>query len=272
MIVDVILITYNQEQYIKQSIDSILMQQLSEDVTMRIIVADDCSTDNTNAIIYSTLGDKAVYLPREKNMGHLRNYQRVFKVCNGDYVAILEGDDYWTDVYHLQTRIDFMESHKDCVLCTQRPVWYYEEEQRYEPFGVIDEGSPAEYISLEEEIRENRIINLSSCMVRTSAVHALDERIYACSVLDWPMYANLAQIGSLYVLPGSSSIYRAKSSGLYAGMNEQKEKDMDLRLIDEIEAIFPQYAKYYKEARMMVQSKKKTLRKRIGELIRRWRR
>ena len=96
MKIDIILITYNQEQYIAQAVESILLQRVNDDVQVRVIVADDCSTDKTLEIIKS-YEDKSpfpfVYLSVEDNMGHVRNYQRAFAACVGDYVAILEGDD-----------------------------------------------------------------------------------------------------------------------------------------------------------------------------------
>ena len=132
MTVDVVLISYNQEQYIAQAVESILMQRVKDDVQVQIIVADDCSKDKTLEIIKSYEGKSPfpfVYLPIEQNMGHVRNYQRAFAVCEVDYLAILEGDDWWSSPLHLQMHLDFLDIHRECVLTTQRPVWYFEEEQ-----------------------------------------------------------------------------------------------------------------------------------------------
>ena len=276
--IDILLVTYNQEQFIRQALDSILMQRLNDDVRLRIIVADDCSTDKTYDIIHDILGDSVqlggrtkadvIYLPRISNLGHVRNYQRAFANCDGDYVAILEGDDYWSNPLHLQIHLDFLDIHRECVLTTQRPTWYFEEEQRFMPTAIFKfpEGD-YKYITIEEEICVNRIVNLSSCLIRGEAIRHLDERVFNCSVLDWPMYINISQMGLLCLLAGTSNVYRAKKSGLYAGLDATAALKMDAQLLNEIENIFPQYADSYQRARHLMRPKQKTLCRKFIECI-----
>lgn len=276
--IDILLITYNQEQYTRQAIEGILMQRVSSDYIIRIIVADDGSSDLTLASIRNILSNRVqledetfaevVYLPSNQNVGHVRNYQRAFDACKGDYVAILEGDDYWSSPLHLQTHVNFLENHRECVLTTQRPTWYFEDQKRFEPTAITKfEGAEYKYVTIDEEIRENKIVNLSSCVVRGSAIRNLDERIFTCLVLDWPMYVNLSQMGLLCILTGTSNVYRAKSSGLYAGLQKEDELKIDERLLCEIENIFPQYKEGYKQARNMIHPKPKSLRRKVLECI-----
>lgn len=257
MKIDIILITYNQEQYIAQALESILMQRVNDDVHVRVIVADDCSKDKTLEIIKS-YEEKSpfpfVYLPAEENLGHVRNYQRTFAACDGDYVAILEGDDYWINSLHIQTHVDFLQSHKDCALSTSHPIVFYEEDAIFVPQNRIELLSEGyKYRSLREEIILNAFANLSACVIRNDMLRKLDERIYTCSILDWPMYVNLAQYGSLCLMSGSSNVYRVKKSGEYAGLRKEEQMQRDLLFIAEIEAIFPQYKSHYKEARKLLQ-------------------
>lgn len=275
---DILLVTYNQEQYIQQALDGILMQRVNPDVQVRIVVADDCSEDNTLSLIRKILGAKVklaseneaevIYLPVKHNMGHVRDYQRAFAECPGDYVAILEGDDYWSSPLHLQKHVDFLDTHRECVLSSQRPTWYFEDQKRFEPTADTKSGDEGyEYITIGEEIQGNRIVNLSSCVIRGSAIRNLDERIFSCTVLDWPMYVNLSQMGLLCLLKGTSNVYRAKRSGLYAGMNKEEELQMDERLLCEIENIFPQYEENYRIARRLMHQKPKSIYRRILECI-----
>lgn len=269
--IDVLLVSYNQSQYIQQTLESIMMQRLDDDVQMRIVVADDCSTDGTLDIIKTyALKHKAewVFLPNEKNMGHVRNYQRAFDICTGDYVAILEGDDYWSSPLHLQTHVDFLDIHRECVLSSQYPTWYYEEEQRFEPRALsqLPFGN-YKYVTIEEEIHANRIVNLSSCVIRGEAIRTLYERIFECSVLDWPMYVNLCQKGLLCLLTGTTSVYRAKSSGLYAGLSKEAELQKDEQLLGEIEKIFPQYADSYAKSRRLMHPRPKSTGRKMAECI-----
>lgn len=275
---DILLVTYNQEQYIQQALDGILMQRVNPDVNLRIIIADDYSTDKTLSCVKNTFGQKiklasgneseVVYLPTDHNLGHVRNYQHAFAACTGDYAAIIEGDDYWCNPLHIQTHIDFLETHKECVLSSQRPVWYYEKEKRFDTSSILNSKDTGwVYVTIEEEIQANRIENLSSCVIRISALHKLERSIFKCSVLDWPMYVNLSQMGLLCILSGSSNVYRAKSSGLYAGLNKDAEVRMDLLVLNEMEDIFPQYSLYYENARRLIVPPKKSNRRRIMEII-----
>lgn len=263
MSIDILLVTYNQEQYIQQALDGILMQRVNPDVKIRIIVADDCSKDNTLAYIRETLGTKAklasgneaevVYLPTDHNLGHVRNYQRAFSACNGDYIAIIEGDDYWCGSKHIQTHVDFLEAHKECVLSTSHPVIYYEDTNQFVPQTMTPLSNDMYvYRSLEDEIRLNIFENLSACLIRNRALQSLDEGIFSCSILDWPMYVNLAKIGKLCLLSGSSNVYRIMKSGVYAGLTLQEQTKRDLQIIAEIETLFPEHKKYYKEARKLL--------------------
>ena len=110
MKLDILLITYNQAQYVAQALDGLIMQRVNSDVEVHVIVADDASTDDTLATIRSYEEHSPfpfVFLPQEPNMGHVLNYKRAFAACTGDYVSILEGDDWWCNPYHLQKHLDF---------------------------------------------------------------------------------------------------------------------------------------------------------------------
>ena len=269
MSINILFITYNQESYIRQAIDGVLMQHLDSDVQVRIIVADDCSTDDTLPIIRDCLGGskttfeggqvaEVVYLTSNTNLGHVRNYQRAFAACKGDFVAIIEGDDYWNNANHLQTRIDFMTDHPECVLTTQCPVWYYEEEKRFDMREKIYVDEPGyKAIPLEEEIYDNQITNLSSCVIRGHAIRKLNEQIFSCSILDWPLYIDLYRFGLLYVLSGTSNVYRASNKGLYSGLGDDDQRQARLKYLTEMATIFPQYESYFNEAKDKLQPKKK---------------
>jgi hypothetical protein len=97
MKLSIILITYNQEKYLEKSIESILNQHFLSEA--EIIVADDYSTDKSFSIIQEKLrGCKwpVHYLPNNQNIGISANYQRAIQACSGEYIGVMEGDDYWT--------------------------------------------------------------------------------------------------------------------------------------------------------------------------------
>ena len=114
--VSVAVITYNMEVYLRQLLDSILMQKV--DFSYEIVVDDDCSPDNSRAILLEyqkQYPEKFVLSLKDHNEGGSRNMYGVLKKCRGKYIAILEGDDWWEAEDKLQYQYDFMESHPQYI-------------------------------------------------------------------------------------------------------------------------------------------------------------
>ena len=118
--------TFNHEPFIRQAMDSIMMQKTNFKV--EVVVGDDFSTDSTLEIIKEytstenihinilqrTIGDS--YWKKRQQLGRLYNFSNILENCNGKYVALLDGDDYWTDPLKIQKQIDFLEKNKDYVI------------------------------------------------------------------------------------------------------------------------------------------------------------
>ena len=113
MLLSVGILTYNQSQYIRQCLDAVLMQEV--DFDYEIVIGDDASTDGTIAILeeYEDRVKTVKIIRSEKNEGISMNYKKVLSACTGDYIALCEGDDFWTDPHKLQVQVDFLESHPD---------------------------------------------------------------------------------------------------------------------------------------------------------------
>lgn len=110
-LVDVVMVTYNQEQYIAQAIESVLMQKTV--FPFRLIIGEDCSTDNTRkiCITYAEKYPETIKLIlHNENQGLLKNYKSVFDACTAKYLAVLEGDDYWIDEFKLQKQVEILEN------------------------------------------------------------------------------------------------------------------------------------------------------------------
>jgi len=111
------MITYNHAPFIKQAIDSVLLQQTS--FPFELVIGEDCSTDGTREIVFS-YQEKYPHIIRvitsDKNVGMRQNGYRTKKACRGRYIAFCEGDDYWHDIYKLEKQVSFMEAHPECGL------------------------------------------------------------------------------------------------------------------------------------------------------------
>lgn len=116
-LVSVLIAAYNQEKYIGQTLDSILMQQCSFD--FEIIIGEDCSTDGTREICLEyqeKYPDQIVLCLNERNKGLLDNYFDIFLKCRGKYIADCGGDDYWLTTQKLQEQVDLLEKHGNVSL------------------------------------------------------------------------------------------------------------------------------------------------------------
>ena len=113
--VSIIVITYNQEHSISQTLDSIIAQEC--DFPYKIIVNDDCSKDKTPIILkqYASLYPQLIDLQlNEKNFGIVANYFNAVNRSSSEFIAVCAGDDWWCDPLKLQKQVDFMENHPEC--------------------------------------------------------------------------------------------------------------------------------------------------------------
>ncbi|WP_315817037.1 glycosyltransferase family 2 protein [Paraflavitalea speifideaquila] len=110
--ISVCIITYNHEKFIRQCLEGVVMQKTN--FTFDVIVGEDCSTDKTRQVVAEFEAQypgiiKPVYHAR--NVGGARNgYEFCYPKLTGKYIAICEGDDYWTDEYKLQKQVDFFRT------------------------------------------------------------------------------------------------------------------------------------------------------------------
>ncbi len=119
--VSVIVLTYNHAKYIRQALDSILMQET--DFLFEVLIGDDASTDETADIIreYSEKYPEIIKpILRKQNIGATKNSYELLTSAKGEYLATCEGDDYWTDRNKLQLQVDFLETHKVYIGCAHK--------------------------------------------------------------------------------------------------------------------------------------------------------
>ena len=153
--------TYNHEKYINEAIDSFLMQETN--FPFEIIIRDDCSTDKTAAIIkiysekYPNIIKPILETENQYSKG-VRPMPVVFKKAAGKYLALCEGDDYWTDPEKLQKQVDFLENNPEYVIT-------YTDCEYFDTSGNLkDPGLAATYDLEAVELQKSHPINsLSVC-------------------------------------------------------------------------------------------------------------
>lgn len=225
--VSILLMTYNHEKFIKQALNSIFLQKSPYDY--EIIVADDCSTDRTIEIVNEYklyYPNKINILQNKSNLGITKNYQRGFRSCQGDYIAVLEGDDYWTSPKKIFKHVTFLENHRECVMSFNRFVVANEMEGRFnvQPWPVDDKF---QIVTLTDLARDNFIGNFSTCVYRAEIIKNIEEKVYDLIAFDWLINMAVAQYGLIAYLPEIMSVYRLHPNGTWT-QKSQIEKIQDI--------------------------------------------
>ncbi|ASO06692.1 glycosyltransferase family 2 protein [Arenibacter algicola] len=132
--VSVIMITYRHERYIKQAINSVLVQKCN--FTIELIIGDDNSPDNTEEVVREFLKHHPKkhlvrYTKHEVNKGMNGNSQWIANQTRGKYIAVCEGDDYWSDPYKLQKQVDFLEENPNFGMVYAKSNIFEENTQKF---------------------------------------------------------------------------------------------------------------------------------------------
>jgi glycosyltransferase involved in cell wall biosynthesis len=213
----VLVVCYNQENYIKQAIESVLKQQTT--FQFELVIADDCSSDATVSVVRSLLESSTIeyqILSSDHNLGLSLNYLRGFKTCNAAYIAVLEGDDYWVTTNHLQLHVDQLDKNPDCVLSINRKIIKNEinGQERDESWPYDTESID---IDTEMIIMYNHIGNFSCCVFRKSALDRIDPSMYVGGCADWMHGIVLSEMGNIIKMKTITTVYRMHSKGLWGG-------------------------------------------------------
>lgn len=211
--VSVLMITYNQEQYIGQAIESVLAQQVN--FAYELIIGEDCSTDNTRTICqaYQQKFPKIIHLlTPKKNLGMMQNFFSTFAECKGEYLAILEGDDFWTDPLKLQKQVDFLDTHQNYAIVFTRTDAFFQDEDRP---GYEIPSEDAKPYALEDLLRNNFIANCS-VMYRQGLVANFPDWFFHLDMVDWPMHVLYASHGKIGFLDEKMAKYRIHSKSNYS--------------------------------------------------------
>ena len=206
--VSIFMLTYNQEQFIAQTIESVLMQKTN--FNYQLVIGEDCSNDTTRSICEtyaSKYPDKIKLLPAlKKNIGLIANYMRTIKECNGKYIAICDGDDYWTDAYKLQKQVDFLEKNPDFLIV-------YTRVKKLFPNGEFKDSTvvPKKTVSdFDDLIFENFIPSVSVLFKNIQdQQNQLPSWILKFPYGDWPTYLwTIKNGGKIHFLDETTAVYR----------------------------------------------------------------
>ena len=280
--------TYNQAQYIEEAMNGFVMQET--DFPFVVTIVDDASTDDEQQVIQDYFGksfyteEPSVAFQEQTEYGkvlfarHNTNKNCFFAIVllkenhhrqkkkklpylsrwiNGvPYVALCEGDDYWTDSRKLQKQVNYMDAHPDCTLCVHSSQWRTDDSLY--PGGCQD-SEPMDY-SVEDLIRCGGLhFATASFLYRTELSRVWPEWRRKAGVGDFPLQILAGLQGNVHYMPDTMCVYRFRSEGSWSSGQRkskqylafQKNKIEWMTLLDEAtdnkyqKAIYDQLLRHY---------------------------
>ena len=218
MKVSVRMLTYNIEKFVAQALESVLMQKV--DFDYEIVIGEDCSTDNTRNIVmdyHNKYPDKIRLLLNDANVGVIHNDIQVFSVCKGKYIALLDGDDYWSSPHKLQKQVEYLDNHPECSACFHLVTDFYEDGSQA---PLITPPHFYRKVLCLKDFLECPITPTSSVMFRKGILDKSFLSMYSTSLMgpgDWVFILLAAQRGHIGYLDEVMGAYRIHSGGLISG-------------------------------------------------------
>jgi glycosyltransferase involved in cell wall biosynthesis len=212
------MITYNHELFIKEAILGVLAQTTNFDI--ELIVADDCSTDKTEAVVQEIVNTHPKssiirYTRHSANKGMMPNFIWSMEQCKGEYIALCEGDDYWTDPNKLQKQVDFLDKNFDYVICFHPVKILMPDGRLIEDFIT---KVPENFETIETLATKGNYIHTPSVVIK-NLIKSFPEEFLNTPIGDYFLYMYLAQFGKIGKLKDTMSVYRYMS-GIFSRLED----------------------------------------------------
>lgn len=187
-LVSICMITYNQSAYIKQALESVLDQECNFE--FEVILSNDSSIDDSDLFIRKIIelhpkGRKVKYFNHSKNLGMAKNLAFAYGNCQGEYIAMCEGDDYWIDKYKLEKQIDFLEKNPSFSIC-------------YHPVNVLFPDGKTEIDFDVKGIIEKNESTIFDLAVLGNYIHT-PSVVFRKILIDFPSNFFLSPIGDFFI-------------------------------------------------------------------------
>ncbi len=240
-LVGVCMIAYNQEDFIAQAIEGVLMQKT--DFDLELVIGEDYSTDETRKICNEykkQFPDKIRILARERNLGMPTNFADTLENCLGKYVALCEGDDYWTDPLKIQKQIDFLEKNRDFAICFHNADVLDDNTGNIsEDCFYLNQRDVTEFVDL--LTTGGHYIPTASCVFRNNLFERFPDFFYKYG-LDIILYLLNARHGKLKFIDETMSVYRVHRNSYSSSEGRLKQLNFVIGAMTEAKNYFhPSY-------------------------------
>ncbi len=229
--VSVFVLTYNHASWIGKALDSALSQEAPFD--FELLVADDCSEDGTRDVVreYAARHPDLIrtFLP-DRNLGVAGIWLHAARQCRGEYIAILEGDDYWTSAEKLSRQAALMDARPGWSSCFHRATLFHEDGRPSRP------ATPAfdrEVFELDDVIRAC-FIPFLTVMFRRDVLLGVPEWIFSYRWFDWLFHIFSARHGPIGFLDEDMAAYRVHAHGNWSARDRTSQLEEDLRVYERL--------------------------------------
>ena len=202
--------TFMHADFIGEAIEGVLRQRTN--FPIELIIGEDSSTDETRLICSQYAAkhsDKVKLLPNERKYGQNANLSRTLQACTGKYIALCEGDDFWTDPDKLQKQVDFLEQHADHIMC------FHNIDSVNEKSILIEQGQPNhELISYNGYDLFHVFVPTPSLIFR-NCIESFPQEFYSVKSTDAFLVAMITGYGKGANLGFIGASYRKHAGGYY---------------------------------------------------------
>ena len=237
LLVSICCMTYNHAAFVRQCLDGFMMQKCS--FNFEVLIHDDASTDGTQDIIreYEMKYPDIIKPIYQKENQYSKGIDPGLKYnaprAKGKYIALCEGDDYWTDPYKLQKQVDFLESHPDYVMCSHKYQIYEQESNEYVNILPEIENEKGDDFFLTDLIVGKWLVQPLCMMCRKSALE--DKRLERYKyMIDTVFIYNLLTQGKAFCLSDTMGVYRVQNRGIWSGKSLNEKIFMQLKAVKSI--------------------------------------
>jgi glycosyltransferase involved in cell wall biosynthesis len=208
---------------------------------VEVIVQDDASTDKTPEKIKEYAERHNFIIPvfhKENYYSNGRSINDYFlKNARGKYIALCEGDDYWTDPHKLQKQVDFLEANEDFVICHHNMRVIYEDKTKEPHFSNSPETKE---VSTIEDLAQRNYIFTASCIFRNGLIKEFPDWFYKSPIGDYILHMLNAQHGKIKYITDVMGVYRVHKDGIWESKNEIYQTEQWIKLIDLMRNYFDQ--------------------------------
>jgi glycosyltransferase involved in cell wall biosynthesis len=234
--ISVVMITYGHENYIKDAIEGVFIQKCN--FPIELIISNDCSPDSTHDIISHILANDPRsqiirYINRVDNLGMMPNFIDTLSLSRGKYIALCEGDDYWTDPFKLQKQVDFLDNNVDFSGSSHQSTII----KNGINIGFFSSDCP-EVIGV-EDLLGKRLFHTASIVFRSNVLPSI---VKAPPVLSGDRLVNfcVAFLGKIHFFNDDMCVYRLNYGGMSTVANAKQQR-LDLSSINYFKSIYPSF-------------------------------